>query len=115
MAYSEDKPEDSKLILAGHELEGISIAGQVSYVTHLVLFLSVSQKSNASHVPGRMLIVLVSVNLCSVQETCIVWPSANIVFDSGRCPQRSVYRRNLFITHAHLDHIGGIAMHICSR
>ena len=52
--------------------------------------------------------------LCT-QETCIIFPSANIVFDSGRCPQRSVYRRNLFITHEHLDHMGGIPFHICTR
>ncbi|DBA82948.1 hypothetical protein WJX77_000874 [Trebouxia sp. C0004] len=67
---------NGKLSLAGHELEGISIAGQ---------------------------------------ETCIIFPSANIVFDSGRCPQRSVYRQNLFITHEHLDHMGGIPFHISTR
>ncbi|DBA82267.1 TPA: hypothetical protein ACH3X2_000535 [Trebouxia sp. C0005] len=67
---------DGKISLAGHEVEGISIAGQ---------------------------------------ETCIIFPSADIVFDSGRCPQRSVYRRNLFITHEHLDHMGGIPFHICTR
>lgn len=65
-----------KFSLAGHEIEGISVAGL---------------------------------------ETCIIFPSANIVFDSGRCPQRSVFRRNLFITHEHLDHMGGIPFHICTR
>lgn len=67
---------DDKLNLAGHDIEGISIAGQ---------------------------------------ETCIIFPSANIVFDTGRCPQRSVYRRNVFLTHEHLDHMGGIPFHICTR
>lgn len=67
---------NGKLSLAGHEVEGISVAGQ---------------------------------------ETCIIFPSADIVFDSGRCPQRSVYRRKLFITHEHLDHMGGIPFHICTR
>ncbi|KAL3152705.1 hypothetical protein ABBQ38_012297 [Trebouxia sp. C0009 RCD-2024] len=78
-ARDEEAPEhaqDSKLTLAGHTLEGISIAGQ---------------------------------------ETCIILPSLNLAFDSGRCPQRSVYRRKLFLSHEHLDHMGGIPFHICSR
>jgi len=49
------------------------------------------------------------------QETCIILPQFNVVFDTGRCPQRSVFQRHVFISHAHLDHIGGLAHHICTR
>ena len=42
-------------------------------------------------------------------------PSANVVFDMGRCPQRSVFARNVLITHCHLDHFGGLPHHIASR
>ena len=42
-------------------------------------------------------------------------PSANVVFDTGRCPQRSVFARNVLITHCHLDHLGGLPHHIASR
>ena len=42
-------------------------------------------------------------------------PSADVVFDTGRCPQRSVFARNVLITHCHLDHLGGLPHHIASR
>ncbi len=42
-------------------------------------------------------------------------PSANVVFDTGRCPQRSVFAHNVLITHCHLDHLGGLPHHIASR
>ena len=42
-------------------------------------------------------------------------PSADVVFDTGRCPQRSVFARNVLITHCHMDHLGGLALHIASR
>eukprot|EP00891_Asterochloris_glomerata_P005077 jgi/Astpho2/5077/Aster-08014 len=48
-------------------------------------------------------------------ETSIVLPSANVVFDTGRCPQRSVFAHNVLITHCHLDHLGGLPHHIASR
>jgi ribonuclease Z len=38
-------------------------------------------------------------------ETCITVPSLNVVFDIGRGPLFAVSQDNLFITHAHLDHI----------
>ena len=42
-------------------------------------------------------------------------PSADVVFDTGRCPQRSVFARNVLITHCHLDHLGGLPHHVASR
>lgn len=38
-------------------------------------------------------------------ETCVVVPSLNAAFDIGRCPTKAVNQDNLFITHAHIDHI----------
>ncbi|CAG9462821.1 unnamed protein product [Pedinophyceae sp. YPF-701] len=48
-------------------------------------------------------------------ETCIILPQFNVAFDIGRCPQRAVYQDTVLITHAHMDHIGGINFHIASR
>ncbi|KAJ4811157.1 Ribonuclease Z [Rhynchospora pubera] len=48
-------------------------------------------------------------------ETCIVLPTFNSVFDIGRCPSRAVNQDFLFITHAHLDHIGSLPMYLATR
>ncbi|KAI4319127.1 hypothetical protein MLD38_032764 [Melastoma candidum] len=48
-------------------------------------------------------------------ETCVILPSLKLAFDIGRCPQRAISQDFLFISHAHMDHIGGVAMYVASR
>jgi ribonuclease Z len=48
-------------------------------------------------------------------ETCVMVPGMRMAFDIGRCPQRAISQDFLFISHAHMDHIGGIAMYVATR
>ena len=50
-----------------------------------------------------------------LQETCIILPQFNVVLDTGRCPQRSCFQSTVLITHAHLDHLGGLPHYIATR
>ncbi|XP_077245275.1 nuclear ribonuclease Z-like isoform X2 [Tasmannia lanceolata] len=49
------------------------------------------------------------------QETCIMFPTLKMAFDIGRCPQRAISQDFLFISHAHMDHIGGLPMYVATR
>ncbi|KAJ9531839.1 hypothetical protein QJQ45_021986 [Haematococcus lacustris] len=83
-----------KLLVAGWELEGVSIAGQVRPDSTL----------SAQFEKGGF-----------AQETCIIVPRAKVAFDIGRCPQRAVFQQTVLISHGHLDHIGGCPFHVASR
>jgi ribonuclease Z len=48
-------------------------------------------------------------------ETCVMFPSLNLAFDIGRCPPLAVSQDFLFVSHAHMDHIGGLPMYVATR
>ncbi len=48
-------------------------------------------------------------------ETCIDFPELKLCFDLGRCPSEAVQRPTVLFTHAHMDHMGGVAWHASTR
>jgi ribonuclease Z len=48
-------------------------------------------------------------------ETCIDLPELKLAFDIGRCPDEAVHRPTILFTHAHMDHMGGVAWHAATR
>jgi ribonuclease Z len=48
-------------------------------------------------------------------ETCIELPQLRLCFDIGRCPPTAVRRPTVLLTHAHVDHAGGLATHAAMR
>jgi ribonuclease Z len=48
-------------------------------------------------------------------ETCIDLPELKLAFDIGRCPPAAVARPTILFTHAHMDHMGGVAYHAATR
>jgi ribonuclease Z len=48
-------------------------------------------------------------------ETCIELPQLKLAFDIGRCPPSAVARPTVLFTHAHMDHMGGVAYHAATR
>ena len=48
-------------------------------------------------------------------ETCIDLPEHKLAFDIGRCPPAAIARPTILFTHAHMDHMGGVAYHAATR
>jgi ribonuclease Z len=48
-------------------------------------------------------------------ETCIELPGFKVAFDIGRGPRSAVRNPVVLFTHAHIDHMGGIAHHVATR
>lgn len=48
-------------------------------------------------------------------ETCIDLPGLHVAFDIGRSPEHSIARDTILFTHAHMDHMGGVAYHCATR
>lgn len=48
-------------------------------------------------------------------ETCHHFPRLKVAFDVGRCPEEVLNCRTILFTHAHMDHMGGIAYHTATR
>jgi len=48
-------------------------------------------------------------------ETCIDLPQFRVAFDIGRAPEHSISRPTVMFTHAHMDHMGGVAYHCATR
>ncbi|MEZ4234625.1 MAG: MBL fold metallo-hydrolase [Myxococcota bacterium] len=59
-------------------------------------------------------IEVVAVSVAGI-ETCIEIPGWQLCFDLGRCPHTAVRRKRVCVTHAHVDHLGGLVHHVSQR
>ncbi len=48
-------------------------------------------------------------------QTCLCVPHYKLAFDIGRCPSIAVGMHTVLFTHAHVDHMGGVAHHCATR
>jgi ribonuclease Z len=64
-------------------------------------------------------LTLAGIDVCATSvaglETCIELPGFKVAFDIGRGPRSAVRLPTVLFTHAHIDHIGGIAHHVATR
>ena len=66
---------------------------------------------------GLVLLAGIDIEALSVGgiETCIHLPRHKLAFDIGRCPPEVVKVETVLFTHAHMDHMGGVAFHTSTR
>lgn len=71
----------------------------------------------SARLPGAVDLAGMAVQAVSVAavETCIALPSARLAFDIGRCPPWAIRASTVAFTHAHVDHLGGLAHHCATR
>lgn len=76
-----------------------------------------SRKPSLGRGPQELCLAGIDVRAISVAglETCIELPQRRIAFDIGRCPHSAIAMERVFFTHAHVDHLGGVAHHVASR
>lgn len=49
------------------------------------------------------------------EETCIIAPDFNCVFDIGKCPHEALTVDNLLLSHGHTDHMAGLPYYFAQR
>lgn len=109
------------ITLAGWTVEGVSVAGQVRVHRGAVQKRGCKSRLLAANVHARTPDRIPAPSQAQLiwrlqtQETCILLPLLKVAFDVGRCPQRAISHDKVFISHGHMDHIGGIPFHVATR
>ena len=49
------------------------------------------------------------------EESVIVVPEMDVVFDIGRCPREALRVNHVLLSHGHMDHAAGIAYYFSQR
>lgn len=49
------------------------------------------------------------------EETVVQLPELDVCFDIGLCPRIALATRNIALTHAHMDHVGGLPYYFSQR
>ncbi|RYR59510.1 hypothetical protein Ahy_A05g025401 isoform D [Arachis hypogaea] len=93
------------------------VRGRMREVIMLLFMEAKSEQPNSSKKAKDLNIEGYPVGGLSIggHETCIMFPTLKVAFDIGRCPPRAVSQDFLLISHAHMDHIGGLPMYVATR